>query len=448
MAAIRELFSGARTPSQIYRIHAANSPQRTALVWRDRRLTYAELDARMDRARAGLLRLGVRRGDRVVLMMRNRPEFIEAQLGAGRIGAAVVSASWRSAPPEIAYVLAHSGAKALVFEADLWPNVERATAGTADAGGVRLVAVGGAPPGCKRYEEDLLSGGSSPREDSRRAEQDASVIVYTSGTTGAPKGAVRTFSKESVYAFLHFVAQTPMRADDVHLVACPLYHSTALGFMTMSALLGARIVLMDEFKPEAFLEAIEREGVTTTAVVPTMLHRVLALDPGARARHDLRSLRAVFCGGAPLPGPLALQALDFFGDVLFNFYGATETGLVTLAGPADLRSAPGTIGRPVPGNEVRLLDDSGREVGDGAVGELYVRNEMLIAGYDRDPGATRASMRDGFFSVGDLARRDRRGRYFIEGRKREMILSGGVNVYPAEIEAVLESHPDVAEAAV
>ncbi len=156
----------------------------------------------------------------------------------------------------------------------------------------------------------------------------------------------------------------------------------------------------------------------------------------------------IFTVGAPLPGPLGTQVMDHFGDVLFNCYGATETGLVTMAKPDDLRAVPGCIGKVLPGNEVRLLDDRGVEVAPGEVGELYVRNKMLVAGYHNDSDATRSSMREGFFSVGDLARRDRDGRYFIEGRKRDMIISGGVNVYPAEVEAVLEAHPDLAEVAV
>ena len=156
----------------------------------------------------------------------------------------------------------------------------------------------------------------------------------------------------------------------------------------------------------------------------------------------------MFSGGAPLPAPLAIDFMDAFGDVLFNFYGATETGLVTLAKPADLRAAPGTIGKALPGNEIRLLGEDGREVKPGEVGELYVKNKMLVAGYHNDDDATRASMVDGFFSVGDLARRDASGHYFIEGRKRDMVISGGVNVYPAEVEGVLEQHPDVAEVAV
>jgi fatty-acyl-CoA synthase len=447
-AAAQGLLSGGANPSLVFKIHAANSPTKPALLWRDRSLTFGQLDERMNRAAAALQRRGFKRNTSVVLMMRNRPEFIEVQSGAGRIGAAGVSISWRSTPQELVYLANHCGAKAIVFEADLWPIVQQAKKGIQGVGDRDYVAVGAEVPGCDRYEEDFLVPPSVAPNIEKGVEEDAAVVIYTSGTTGKPKGAVRKFPKDAIFAVMRFIAETPMRVDDVHLVTCPLYHSTAFGFLAMSGILGSTCVLMDEFKPEAFLQHVERYGVTTTAVVPTMLHRILSLPREVLDRHDTRSLRVIFSGGAPLPGPLAIQTMDHFGDVLFNFYGATETGLVTLAKPADLRAAPGTIGRPVPGNEIRLLGDDGREVTVGQVGELYARNKMLVAGYHNDPDSTRSSMKDGFFSVGDLARCDRDGRYFIEGRKRDMIISGGVNVYPAEVEAALEAHPDVAEVAV
>lgn len=444
--AFAKAFLGSTTPSHIYRVHAANAPNKPALRWHDRVLTFGELDARINGVARGLAERGLRRGTSLVLMMRNRPEFVELQAGAARIGVAAVSVSWRSTPSELVYLATHCGARALCFEADLWPVVERARAELKDIPSDRVFAIGGDAPGCTPYESLVVRNAGNATDSD--AERDAAVVIYTSGTTGKPKGAVRKFPRDTLPAALKFIGETPMRADDVHLVTCPLYHSTAFGFLALSHLLGATAVLMDEFRPREFLEHVERFGITTTAVVPTMLHRVLALGPETRARYHTRSLRVTFCGGAPLPGPVATSWMDAYGDILYNFYGATETGLVTLAKPADLRAAPGCIGRAVPGNEIRLLGEDGNEVLAGAVGELYVRNKLLVHGYHQDDHATRACMRDGFFSVGDLARRDAEGRYFIEGRKRDMIISGGVNVYPAEVEGALEAHPDVAEVAV
>ena len=441
-------LKGGRNPSLIFALHGANSPDKLALLWRDRRVTYGELDDRMNRVGTGLQRRGFRRNSSVVIMMRNRPEFLEVQAGAGRLGSAAVSVSWRSTAAELVYLAQHCGARAIVFEADLWHVVEQAKKSLPSIAGKDFIAVGGDIPGCGEYERDLLAPRGTSLQVDADVTEDAAVVIYTSGTTGKPKGAVRKFPKDAMHASMQFIAETPMRSDDVHLVTCPLYHSTAFGFLAFTALLGGTSVLMDEFKPEPFLQLVERHGVTTTAVVPTILHRVMALGPGILDKYDVRSMRGIFTVGAPLPGPLGTQLMDHFGDVLFNCYGATETGLVTMAKPDDLRAAPGCIGKALPGNEVRLLDDRGRDVPPGEVGELYARNKMLVEGYHNDSESTRASMKEGFFSVGDLARRDRDGRFFIEGRKRDMIISGGVNVYPAEVEAVIEANTEVAEAAV
>jgi fatty-acyl-CoA synthase len=436
-------------PSQIYRVAAANVPDRRAIVWKDTTLTFGAVDERIDRIAKGLQRRGIGRKANVLLMMKNRPEFVLLQAATGRIGAAGVSVSWRSTAGELAYLASNSGAVAIAFESELFPVVEQALR---EAPGLQksLIVVGSGgvdvPPQCLPFEELLESGRDFARD--RHADEDAAVVIYTSGTTGKPKGAVRKFPRGSFSAALRFIAETPLRSDDVHLAACPLYHSTAFGFLSFTHLVGATAVLMDEFRPEPFLELVERHGVTTTAVVPTMLHRLLALPPETLARYRTQSLRTIFTGGAPLPGPLGTRVMDHFGDVLYNFYGATETGLVTLASPRDLREAPGTIGPVVPGNDVRLLDDAGNVVPDGSVGELWVKNKLLVEGYHEDAAATRESLRDGYFSVGDLARKDSHGRYFIEGRKRDMIISAGVNVYPAEVEGALEAHPDVAEVAV
>ncbi|MDB4944166.1 MAG: O-succinylbenzoic acid--CoA ligase [Labilithrix sp.] len=450
-ALLQVLAGGAQNPSQIFRIHARNSPEKPAIVWRELTRTFAELDARIDRLAWALAARGIGRRKRVIVMLHNRPEMVELGAAATRAGAHAVAISWRSTPQELVYLANHSGADGIVIEAELLHALEAARAELTERLLANVIVVGDAPPGALSYETLLAEAAPPPASPAGAAspdDDDAAVVIYTSGTTGKPKGAVRKFPKDTMHAAFRFINETPLRVDDIHLVACPLYHSTAFGFMSLSAILGQTVVLMDEFKPEPFLDLIERHSVTTTAVVPTMLHRVLELPLATRKKYDARTLRAVFSGGAPLPAPLAIDFMDAFGDVLYNFYGATETGLVTLAKPADLRAAPGTIGKALPGNEIHLLGEDRREVKPGEVGELYVKNKMLVAGYHNDDAATSQSMIDGFFSVGDLARADVSGNYFIEGRKRDMVISGGVNVYPAEVESALEQHPDVAECAV
>ena len=459
----RELAKGKQNPSLIFKFHAENTPNRIALVAphslagatsrgperdpppRDRAYSFFELNERIDALGAALARLGVRAGTPVLIVIKNRPEFMVAQTAAGRIGAATVTASYRSTAPELEYLVAHSGSKVIFFDADIAGTIRALQASPAALPTSNVIAVGGDVEGFPSLEDLLASAPASAAEDK---SEESAVVMYTSGTTGKPKGAVRQIQKNALALALSFIGETPLEVGGTHLVVCPLYHATAFAFMGFTFLLGHTVVVLNEFRPELFLQAVERYRVTSTAVVPTMLHRLLELGPDVIRRYDTSSLQAIFSGGAPLSASLANEVLDVLGDKLFNFYGATETGIVTVAGPDDLRASPGTIGRPVPGVEIRLLDEQGREVAEGEVGELYVRSGMLISGYHADPDATSQSMREGFFSVGDLARRDRRGCYLIEGRKRDMIISGGVNVYPAEVEAALDGHPGVLEAAV
>jgi len=448
----REAARGRINASLIFRYHAANNPHGTALIAPlgahgaevERAYSFFELNDTIDRIAAGLAARGIRRGDAVLIALKNRPEFIILQAAVGRLGAAAVSVSWRSTAPEMEYIATHSQARALLFDATIEATIHKALPLFRHMLPDAAFAISGKLAGFPGWG-DLLAAGAAGFEE---ASGDASVVMYTSGTTGKPKGAVRKFQREVLAHVLAFVEQTPMVAGETHLAVCPLYHATAFGFTSINYILGGTVVVQSEFKPETFLETIERHRVTTTAVVPTMLHRLLELGPARIRKYDTSSLKAIFTGGAPLSATLARDVLDTLGDKLYNFYGATETGLVTLAGPDDLRQSPGTIGRIVPGQNVRLLDELGRDVEDGAVGELYAKSEQLVSGYHADDAATRGSMRDGFFSVGDLARRDARGCFHIEGRKRDMIITGGINVYPAEVEAVLDAHPAVLEAAV
>ncbi|WP_437574377.1 class I adenylate-forming enzyme family protein [Sorangium sp. So ce887] len=456
----RELAKGKANPSLLFRFYAENSPHRIAVVdprslargaaegdvkapAEDRVYSFFALNEAIERLGYALDRRGVGPGATVLLALKNRPEFVMSQIALARVGASVVTASWRSTPAELSYLAGHSGARLLVFDADIADVIREAAPRLEGIPRESMIAVGERAPGFAHFDELIAERGAAPDRSER-----AAVVMYTSGTTGKPKGAVRGFGGGVVVSALGAIGATPMRAGDVHLAVGPLYHLTALGFVNLSLVLGATIVILPEFDPELFLEAIQRYRVTTTTVVPTMLHRVLELGEARLRAHDTSSLTAIFTGGAPLPPALATKVMGVFGDRLFNFYGATETGMVTIAGPEDLRASPGTIGRPVAGSELMLVGEDGKPCRDGEVGELYVRSPLLVSGYHRDPDATRESMLDGYFSVGDLARRDARGCYHIEGRKRDLIISGGVNVYPAEVESVLHDHPAVAEAAV
>jgi len=211
---------------------------------------------------------------------------------------------------------------------------------------------------------------------------------------------------------------------------------------------GSTVVLAEHFDPEGVLRLIDRERITGAFMVPTMLGRLASVPVEVRRRYDLSSLRWLAAGAAPLPTETARRVEEAFGKVLWNFYGSTETGLVTLAGPGEHTAHPGTIGRALAGNAIRLLDDAGRDVPVGQVGELWVKNTMLVSGYHRDAESTRKATRDGFFSVGDMGRRDGEGFFYLADRKIDMVISGGVNIYPLEIEQRLHQHPEVVEAAV
>jgi fatty-acyl-CoA synthase len=450
----RTFAAGVQNPASAYRIGAANHPDRTALVFGSRSYSYRELDNLIDRAAHAFHDAGVRKGMSVLLAMRNCPEFVICSAALGRLKGSAVAISWRSTARELTYLANHSKARMIVCDAEVYrtvlsarPDLDRDLATHAVM--VSTLPDARAQEGAAAVQtfEQFLS------KDRRRfpegvGAEDAAVVIYTSGTTGKPKGAVRRFPRSAATAAFKFLAETPLRVEDVHLVACPMYHSTAYAFLTFSHILGNTVVLLDEFSPESFFAHVERHDVSTTALVPTMIHRLMEAKERVRGRYRTRSLRVVFSGGAHLPPTLARDFMDTYGDVLYNFYGATETGLVTLATPGDLRAAPGTIGRALPGNEIRLLDAAHRPVAMGEVGELFVKNELLVAGYHDDVAATKGSMAEGCFSVGDLARQDAAGRYFLEGRRRDMIVSGGINVYPAEVEHVLLEHPEVSDVAV
>jgi acyl-CoA synthetase (AMP-forming)/AMP-acid ligase II len=269
-------------------------------------------------------------------------------------------------------------------------------------------------------------------------------MIYTSGTTGHPKGTWRP-NGITVENVLQMISIFELTASDVHLMCGPGYHSAVAMFSALHHLLGATVVMQTKFDAENALDLIERLHVTNTFMAPTLLQRLV--DAQESKPRDLTSLRAIFLGAAPCPYALKVRAEAAFGPVLWEFYGATETGVNTVLRPDDQLRKPGSCGQAVPGQEIKLVDAEGNSVPDGTPGELMVRNTWIAEYYER-PDATSRSLRDGFFSVGDVAYRDEEGFYFICDRRIDMIISGGVNIYPAEVEAVLHAHPAVADVAV
>lgn len=427
------------------RLWARRCPDRHALIGSDRTWSYGDADREVDKLARGLAALGVGHAKGGLVALRNRPEAVLASMALARAGATPVLLSWQATTDELRAAIVANQAGVVFCE----PDAE-----------LRAMEVRAAlvtePTPCPEFVAGVADARTSitpwaavgRRDGALPPAGDRGVVMYTSGTTGRSKRALRRFPGRAVLAALQFVGEAGLRHEDVHLTVCPLHHATAFGFAAITLALGGTVVVQERFVAEAALDAIERHCVTHTAIVPTMLRRFVALGADAVRRRRLGSLRAIFCGGAPLSARLATEAMAVFGPVIFNFYGATETGLVTLATPADLREAADTIGRPLPGVEFRLLDSTGHEVRPGEVGELFARSGLLFEGYVSDDPAARACSPGGFFRAGDLARRDARGLCFLVGRTKDVINTGGEKVYPHDVERVLEDFPGVTAAAV
>ena len=423
-------------------IHAMMNPTKVALICGERQLSYAELNARARRVANALYDQGVRSGDRVAVMAHNSLELLEVAGGLSKLSAISVLLNYRLHPSEVAYILNDCGAKAMIAGPELVEVVERARADV--TGSLICIAISETlPAGWLGYETLMARS----REDVPTSESSlGSAMSYTSGTTGKPKGAYRPrgVAPEGV---MNLIQAFELEASDVHLLAGPYYHSAPNVFTSLSNLMGATVVVQPKYDPVEALQLIERHKITTTFMAPTLLHRLCDVPDDVFARYDHSSLRAIILGGAPCPYVLKARASERFGECLWEFYGATETAVVTLLRPEDQLRKPGSCGKAGPGQEIRLLDEESHEVPDGTPGEMWARNPWLAEYYNR-PEATAKNMRDGFFSVGDIAYRDSEGYYYICDRKIDMIISGGANIYPAEIEAVLTAHPAVADVAV
>ncbi len=427
---------------------AARRPERAAWADDERRRTWAQAEDEVARLAAWLRARGVGAGDRVALWLGNRVETLEALFASARLGAIALPINARLTPAEVAFQLDDARPSELLVEPAWRERAEQA-----------LALCQRAAPGCTAVDDALrreLAGRPALAQGFAASPEDAMILMYTSGTTGKPKGALLPHRK-ALYNSLNAQLYFDLRSDDRVLVVAPLFHSLGLQILALPAVyVGAAVRLQEGFDAERVWRTIEQEAITYFGGVPTMHQRLLeALEAGRPSPRPPRSLRFAFTAGAAAPREL-IQAFHRHGLLLKQGYGQTETSILTCLEPEQALEKAGSVGRPVLHAELRLIDPDGvdgpverwRDVAPGEVGEIVVRGPITMLGYWERPEASAETLREGWIRTGDLATRDADFDVTLVGRAREMYISGGENVYPAEVEASLVEHPDVAEAAV
>jgi long-chain acyl-CoA synthetase len=430
---------------------AAEQPDGLAIVEGERRLTWAQFDERVNRVGHALLDAGLRRGDHLAMIMGNRSEFMEVLGACLKTGMVVTPVNWHFTGDEAAYVVENCDARALIVDtaylaagsrcADL-PDLE-----------LRLLTGTEGQPGLDSYEAALAAASPEPLPVD---QEPGGFMLYTSGTTGRPKGVDRQMAPpgstlEGLLSVMAMMGQPlGVRPGGAHLLTGPLYHAAPLGFGSMAFNAGNTMVMMERWTPEATLQLMTEWEVTNTHMVPTMFVRLLRLPEDVKDVFDPSHLQAVVHGAAPCPVWVKEQMIDWWGPVLNEYYGATEGG-ITVITSEDWLGHKGSVGKPLPVYQVEIRDDDGNVLPVGETGTVYFRS--LLGGetfrYYKDEAKTAAAHAEpGVFTLGDVGRVDDEGYVWLTDRKNDMVISGGVNIYPAEVEQVLTTHPVVADVAV
>lgn len=426
------------TPTAGFAGVAANFPDRPYVIDEQGMLTYADVDRRTDQIARALRAAGIGERDGVGVLCRNGRAFVETTIACGKIGATVLFMNTDFAGPQLRDVLEREDAKGLISDAEfdrLLPE------GVYE--GARWIGFADDQP----TTTPTLASVIGPHLESTPPPPPQGIgrlVILTSGTTGLPKGAARDGAPIS--AVIGILDRVPLRSGQRQHIVAPMFHGWGLLNFSLGLVLGTTLVLRRRFDPEETLRVIAEHGVHSAPMVPTMLQRILQLPEDVRAGYDTSTLETIPLSGSTLPGDLALRAIEAFGPVPYNFYGSTETGWATIATPDDLAQAPGTAGRPPLGTGLLLLDDDRNEVPRGVTGRIFVASKLRMAGYT-DPQLAKAE-HAGHMSTGDVGHLDPAGRLFIDGRDDDMIVSGGENVFPREVEDLLAAHPEVVEAAV
>jgi acyl-CoA synthetase (AMP-forming)/AMP-acid ligase II len=414
-------------------------PDEPAIIDDSGEYTFRELHRRSNALARGLRDAGVGEGDGVAIMARNHHRFVEATLALSKLGANALYMNTGFAAPQFAEVVEREGPVALIYDDEFAGLL-------ADAREKVQCFVAWRDPGTERADDPSLEDLIADNDDSDLdgPEEASRFVILTSGTTGTPKGAQRA-QPDTLGPLASLFSKIPLKIHEPVVVAAPLFHSWGFAHFTLGLSLGSTYVLRRRFDPEETLKAIEETGATALVVVPVMMQRILDLPEEVLSKYDLPTLRVTAASGSALPGELATRWMDTFGENLYNLYGSTEVAWATIATPEDLRAAPGTAGRPPRGTKIRIVDEDGEDVPAGKTGRLFVGNEMAFEGYTGGGGKEDL---DGLLSSGDVGHFDDDGRLFIDGRDDEMIVSGGENVFPREVEDLISDHDAVAEVAI
>ncbi|MGV0904462.1 long-chain-fatty-acid--CoA ligase FadD2 [Mycobacterium novum] len=422
-------------------LNARRNPNGLAVIDDDGSITFKELDDAANAVANGLVAMGVRGGDGVAILARNHRWFLIANYGCARVGARLILLNSEFSGPQIKDVSEREGAKLIIYDDEYTEAVSQA-----DPPLGKLRALGVNP------DSDQPSGSAdetlaqliarSSKARAPKVTKHASIIILTSGTTGTPKGANRS-TPPTLAPIGGILSHVPFRAGEVTSLPSPMFH--ALGYLhgTLAMFFGSTLVLRRRFKPATVLEDLEKHKVTGIVVVPVMLSRILDQLEKTSPKPDLSNLRIVFVSGSQLGAELATRAMKDLGPVIYNMYGSTEVAFATIADPGDLQYNPATVGQVVKGVKVRILDDNGHQLPQGEVGRIFVGNFFPFEGYTGGGGK---QIIDGLLSSGDVGYFDERGLLYVSGRDDEMIVSGGENVFPAEVEDLISGHPEVIEA--
>ncbi len=441
--------------ADIVRMYAERTPNKVAVADKTRKLTFSDWNQRANRLANALSGLGLKKGDKVAVLAYNCIEWMEIYLATAKSGIIAVPVMFRLAPPEIKHVINHSDARAVIFEDEFTDTINRLYDELKEV--KHFIKFGSAPScdcecDCYLDYEELISKSNDSDPNVPIAGKDTWIIMYTGGTTGLPKGVVK--SHESLIAqYLVTAYEKGFKEDDIGMVVMPLCHINSVYYGFTFTYIGATcyVYKLKSFDPEDLLKTISEERITFTSLVPTHYIMILALPDSVKSKYNVDCIRKLLCSSAPVRRDTKLQILEFFkNSELYEAYGSTEAGIVTILRPHEQLKKLGSIGREVIGiDRILLLDENGEEVPVGQVGELYSRGPMMFDGYYKDPEKTAKSfIKNGYFSAGDMAYKDEDGFFYLVDRKANMIITGGENVYPSEVENVVGSHPAVKDVAV